>query len=147
MSFFWQIVNSLAQGSLYALIALGYCLVFSVLRFINFAHGDFLMVGAYAGLFFSAYFPISQAGIILTIVASGIICALLGIFLQSVVYKPFMKNTEKNSSNLLVCAIGVSFLLQYGISAICSSRPRGYLANFSGEIINVFGIYTDSGKI
>ncbi len=109
--FLQQIINGLGLGAIYALIALGYTMVYGVLRFINFAHSDVFMVGAFSGYFFSRFFQTeSILGGVLVIVLSMIVCALLGMTIERLAYRPLRKSSKLN---VLITAIGVSLLLEY----------------------------------
>ncbi|MSU04219.1 MAG: branched-chain amino acid ABC transporter permease [Pedosphaera sp.] len=109
--FLQQIINGLGLGAIYALIALGYTMVYGVLRFINFAHSDVFMVGAFSGYFFSRFFQTeSILGGVLVIVLSMIVCALLGMTIERMAYRPLRKSSKLN---VLITAIGVSLLLEY----------------------------------
>src|SRR3954465_288739 len=107
--FLQQLLNGLSLGAIYALIALGYTMVYGVLRFINFAHSDVLMIGAFIGFFAAPYFPKDSmlGGVAIMIVAMAG-CAILGIVIERLAYKRL-----RNSStlNVLITAIGVSLLL------------------------------------
>ena len=98
-----QLINGLRTGSIYALIALGYTMVYGIAKMINFAHGDIIMVGAYSLYVFTALLglPVPVA-IILTI----IVCAVLGITVERIAYKP-LRNAP--SLAVLITAIGVSY--------------------------------------
>lgn len=109
--FLQQIINGLGLGAIYALIALGYTMVYGVLRFINFAHSDVFMVGAFSGYFFSRFFQTeSILGGVLVMVLSMIVCALLGMTIERLAYRPLRKSSKLN---VLITAIGVSLLLEY----------------------------------
>jgi len=124
-----QIVNGLQLGAIYALIALGYTMVYGIVRLINFAHGDFFMVGAYAAFgsffIFNVYLPkgnmLAFVALILAMAASGLIAVLTDHF----AYKPLRYKPKLSS---LVTAIGVSMLLEYTFSAIplIGPSPRGF---------------------
>jgi len=125
--FFQQLVNGISLGSLYALIALGYTLVYGVLRLINFAHGDIFMVGAYLGLLAlgTLHWPLAAT---LALAMCG--AALLGVSIERVVYRPLRQAPRLS---LLIAAIGVSlFLENLGIITV-SADPRGYPEVFSPE--------------
>ncbi len=102
-----QVINGLQLGAVYALIALGYTMVYGILRLINFAHGDIFMLGA-----FFAYFLISRFGtpIYLVFFATMAMCALAGYFMEKIAYKP-LRNAPRIS--LLITAVGVSLFLEY----------------------------------
>ena len=102
-----QIINGLQLGAVYALIALGYTMVYGILRLINFAHGDIFMLGA-----FFAYFLISRFGmpIYLVFFATMAMCALAGYLMEKIAYKPLRKAPK---ISLLITAVGVSLFLEY----------------------------------
>jgi branched-chain amino acid transport system permease protein len=115
-----QIVNGLQVGSIYALIALGYTMVYGIVRLINFAHGDFYMIGAYAsyGAFFlfNAFF-VGKSGILAFVV---LVAAMLGggfvaMLANRLAYKPLRYKPKLSS---LITAIGVSMFLEYFFSAL-----------------------------
>lgn len=113
--FLQQAINGLALGSIYALIALGYTMVYGVLRFINFAHGDVFMLGAFAGYFLS---PVvnkilpaqSYVGGALVLVLSMAVCALIGILIEYLAYRPLRSRPKLT---VLITAIGVSLFIEY----------------------------------
>ncbi|PWU07064.1 MAG: branched-chain amino acid ABC transporter permease [Verrucomicrobia bacterium] len=112
-----QLINGLSLGSIYALIALGYTMVYGVLRFINFAHGDVLMIGAFAGYYLApkmheifgrwGTLPVGVA----VLVAAMAVCALLGVLIEFFAYRPLRKHARLT---VLITSIGVSLLLEYG---------------------------------
>ncbi len=115
-----QVVNGLLLGSIYALIALGYTMVYGVLKLINFAHGEVFMLGAYGALFVSwglGYTPgnsltgSNPVNLLLMLLASMALCAVVGVVIERFAYRP-MRGQARIAS--LITAIGVSMLLQYG---------------------------------
>ena len=113
--FFQQLINGLALGSIYALIALGYTMVYGVLRFINFAHSDVLMLGAFAAYFLAPaaariFGPQSYAGAVAVIALSAAICAAIGILIELLAYRP-LRNRPRLT--VLITAIGVSLFIEY----------------------------------
>lgn len=121
--FIQQIINGLSIGSIYALIALGYTMVYGIIKLINFAHGDILMVGAYVGyLCASAGLPFIPA-----LLVSVAACALLGMLTEKLAYKP-LRNAPRIT--LLITAIGVSFLLEYLMMYIFKADSRSYPTDF-----------------
>ena len=125
-----QLVNGLQLGAIYALIALGYTMVYGVLKLINFAHGEVYMFGAYVSLFLSWMFgfapestakamssPVYLAGMLF---GSMVICGLLGLVIERFAYRP-MRNQSRIAS--LITAIGVSMLLQYGGALFLPNSP------------------------
>ena len=115
---FQQVVNGIQLGAVYALIALGYTMVYGVLRLIDFAHGDVFMLGA-----FVAYFLISKFGlpIYLVFILTMFSCALVGYIIEKVAYKP-LRNAPKIS--LLITAVGVSLFLEYFLSLKALFTPN-----------------------
>lgn len=114
--FLQQLLNGLFLGSIYALIALGYTMVYGVLRFINFAHGDVFMLGAFAGLYLNkwlapalASFPWPVSALVVLLISMAL-CALLGIIIEYLAYRPLRSRPKLN---VLITAIGVSLLLEY----------------------------------
>jgi branched-chain amino acid transport system permease protein len=130
MSFLTTIINGLSIGGMYALVAIGYTMVYGIAKMINFAHGEIIMVGAYI-----AYVVFSMLGmpVYVAVIASILGCAILGVVTEKVAYKPL-----RNSGSLavLITAIGVSYLLQnlflllFGSAAITfpSFLPKGQLS-------------------
>ena len=122
-----QIINGVQIGAVYALIAVGYTMVYGVLRFINFAHGDVYMLGAYFGLFgvttLIAWnmppFVQAGAGILLAIVA----CAIIGVIIERSAYKPVRKSGRMTA---LITAIGVSLLIENAAQAAFGASPRAF---------------------
>lgn len=118
--FLKQVINGVQVGSIYALVALGYTMVYGIVKLLNFAHGDFIMVGAYISLFAmtGAGMPIWLAAII---AVAG--CALLGVLTEKIAYKP-LRNSPKLS--VLITAIAVSLLLENLFLLLFSSSPKPY---------------------
>ncbi|EFU79597.1 branched-chain amino acid ABC transporter permease [Mobiluncus curtisii] len=117
-----QLINGLSLGSIYALIALGYTMVYGIIQLINFAHGDVLMVGAYAGF----------AGMVLlhldpftSLLAAMIICAILGMLIERLAYKPLRHSTR---IAVLITAIGMSLLIEYVTMYFVGAEARAYPA-------------------
>ncbi len=129
-----QLINGLRTGSIYALIALGYTMVYGIAKMINFAHGDIIMVGAYALYVFVVRLnmPVSGA-VLLTIV----ICALLGITIERIAYKPLRKAP---SLAVLITAIGVSFFLQNAALLIFTANPKPFASIVKIEPIKIGNI-------
>jgi branched-chain amino acid transport system permease protein len=115
-----QILNGIALGFIYALIALGYSLVYGIIRLINFAHGDIIMVGAYVALF---SYLILNIGFIPSLLIAMILCSILGITIERVAYRPLR---EAPRIAALITAIGVSFLLQNGFQLFFGPQQRAF---------------------
>ncbi len=101
-----QLINGLHVGSIYALIALGYTMVYGIVKLINFAHGDIIMVGAYTAVIALVTLNVSP---VLALLATILMCVLFGVVIERIAYKP-LRNSPRISS--LITAIGVSMLLQ-----------------------------------
>jgi len=126
--FLQQLINGLSVGAIYALIALGYTMVYGILRFINFAHSDVFMVGAFCGFYCSRLDAgHTFAGGLLVMVIAMLVCALLGILIERLAYRPL-----RGSSNLavLITAIGVSLFLENAGQLIFGANPRPFPALF-----------------
>lgn len=142
--FLQQLVNGISLGSIYALIALGYTMVYGIIKLINFAHGDVLMVGAYAGYFvLSAFLPMGLPwySFVCAILISMGVCALLGICIERFAYKPLRSAPRLNS---LITAIAVSLILQNVMRVLpfVGPNPRQYPCVFTGE--KKFGFFSIS---
>jgi branched-chain amino acid transport system permease protein len=135
--FFQQLINGLALGSILALIALGYTMVYGILRFINFAHGDIFMLGAFAGFYLAPkvamVLPTPSIGSGLAVMGiSMAICAVLGIVIERLAYRPLRRSPKLT---VLITAIGVSLFLEYTGQFIFGAAPKKF-----PEIIPVFPI-------
>ena len=119
-----QLINGLALGAIYALIALGYTMVYGILRFINFAHSDVFMVGAFAGYYLARFVPeASIGGGLLVLVAAMAICALLGVVIEKLAYRPLR---GRSTLTVLITAIGVSLFLQNVGQRIFGANPKSF---------------------
>jgi branched-chain amino acid transport system permease protein len=109
--FVQQLINGLSLGSIYALIALGYTMVYGIVMLINFAHGDILMVGAYTGYFILTRFGVSPPSLAAAFAVSMALCGILGVAIERFAYRPLRNAPRLNS---LITAIAVSLILQNG---------------------------------
>ena len=107
MSFITYLINGISLGSVYAIIALGYTMVYGIAKMLNFAHGDVIMVGGYIIMIMMTSFGVNP---ILSVVIAAALCTLLGITIERVAYKP-LRNAGSPLA-VLITAIGVSYLLQ-----------------------------------
>lgn len=114
--FLQQIINGLSIGSVYALVALGYTMVYGIIKLINFAHGEIFMVGAYSAMIFITMFNLP---LWLAMMLSMLTTAILGMVIEKVAYKPLRKSSRTAA---LITAIGVSFLLQNVMLLIMGAR-------------------------
>ena len=106
MRFLTNFVNGLGLGSVYAIIALGYTMVYGIAKMLNFAHGDVIMVGAYVAFFALTRFIVPLP---LGILAAVVCCTVLGVVIERLAYKPLR---QASSLSVLITAIGVSYFLQ-----------------------------------
>ena len=106
-----QFVNGLTQGSIYALIALGYTMIYGIAKLINFAHGDVLMLGAFAGFFVLAAYGVSAPVLVIAFIVAMLSCAACGVIIEYFCYRPLR---EAPRINVLITAIGVSLFLENG---------------------------------
>lgn len=139
--FLQQLINSLSLGSIYALIALGYTMIYGVLRFVNFAHGDVFMVGSYAGFYVAPYLikgvadadaklpftpPFAQysiMGAIVVLLLAMLVCALLGVITEKIAYRPLRSRPRLT---MLITAIGVSIFLEYFGQFLFGADPQSF---------------------
>ena len=120
------LLNGLSLGSIYALIALGYTMVYGIAKMLNFAHGDVIMVGAYAVI--TSVVQAKMPGV-LGVVVSIAICALLGVTIEFLAYRPLRKAA---SLTVLITAIGVSYLLQNLAQLIYGTEQKAFPKLFDG---------------
>ena len=120
-----QLINGFTLGFIYALIALGYTMVNGIVRLINFAHGDMLMIGAYTGYFILSAFGATPSSMVLALAGSMLVCAVVGVTLERVCYKP-LRNAPR--INILIVAIGASLVIENGgrILPFMGPNPRQY---------------------
>lgn len=118
--FIQQIINGLSLGSIYALVALGYTMVYGIIKLINFAHGEVFMIGAYVGYVAMTIFKLPM---MLAIPLAMVVCAILGVIIEKVAYRPLRKSSR---TAVLITAIGVSFFLQYLVMYIAGPDVRSF---------------------
>lgn len=126
--FVQQLINGLSLGSIYALIALGYTLVYGILRFINFAHGDVFMLGTFFGFYLQKFF-LTTLGVdgvvahVLVCVGSMLLCGLVGVVIERLAYRPLRHHPKLT---MLITAIGVSLFLEYGGQLVFGVNPQPF---------------------
>lgn len=133
MSFLSNLINGISLGSVYAIIALGYTMVYGIAKMLNFAHGDVIMVGAYVVFIFTQTLGLNP---LLSIIVSIVICTLLGITIERVAYKP-LRNAGSPLA-VLITAIGVSYLLQNLALLIFGASPKVFKSVISINPIHLF---------
>ncbi|WEB70952.1 branched-chain amino acid ABC transporter permease [Aerococcus christensenii] len=130
-----QLVNGVALGSIYALMALGYTMVYGIIGLINFAHGDIYMVGAFVGF---SLVTTAGVGVFSALIISMIFTALLGVIIERIAYKPLRGSTRIAA---LITAIGVSMLLQNVMIALKGPEVRAFPADLPALSLN-FGSFS-----
>jgi branched-chain amino acid transport system permease protein len=131
--FLQQLINGISLGSIYALIALGYTMVYGIINLINFAHGEIYMLGAYIGFALTTFL---QFDFLPALILSMVSCAILGILIEKVAYKPIRNSTRIAA---LITAISVSLFLQYGTMYFVKAETRTFpevLSNKSFKLLN-----------
>ena len=137
MSFLTNLINGISLGSVYAIIALGYTMVYGIAKMLNFAHGDVIMIGAYISFCVTRYLGLPAW---VSVLASMLVCTLLGMTIERLAYKPLR---SAPSLAVLITAIGMSYLLQNLALLIWGSNPKnfvsvinfGNLSLFDGQLI------------
>lgn len=145
MDFITQLFNGLQLGSIYALVALGYTMVYGIAKLINFAHGDIIMVGGYTVLL-AIGLAVFQAGLPLwlVIIPTIIVCTLLGVIVERVAYKPLR---DSSRISLLITTIGVSLFLQNLFVKIFTSSARPIPALIPQKSVNFGGVHLSLATI
>ncbi len=132
MQILQYLINGISIGSVYAIIALGYTMVYGIAKMLNFAHGDIIMVGAYVSFCVTNYLGLPA---IVSVLAAMAVCTLLGIVIEGLAYKP-LRGTP--SLAVLITAIGVSYFLQNAAQLIWSSSPKNFTSIISAGSITLF---------
>lgn len=132
MQFISFLVNGISLGSIYAIIALGYTMVYGIARMLNFAHGDIIMIGSYV-----VFIVMSSLGLpsIVAIMVSVLVCTVLGVTIERVAYRPLRLAP---SLAVLITAIGVSYLLQNVALLLWGSSPKSFTSVVKMEPIRLF---------
>jgi branched-chain amino acid transport system permease protein len=148
--FFQQLTNGLAVGSIYALIALGYTMVYGVLKLINFAHGDLFTIGAYLGMTLLASFALHETIgpfiglVVLALMVMGLV-AILGAIVERTAYRPLRESPRLSA---VVSALGASIFLQNAVMLIYGARFQVYPEDLIPETaVDLFGLYVPMVRI
>lgn len=136
MEFILQLINGFQLGSIYALVSLGYTMVYGIAKLINFAHGDIIMVGAYTSLFSVPLMLKAGLPVWVSVFPAIIVCTLLGMLTEKVAYRP-LRNSPRISN--LITAIGVSLLLENLAMKFIGAQSKPFPKIFQGEGIK-FGV-------
>lgn len=139
--FLQQMINGVSLGSIYALIALGYTMVYGIIKLINFAHGDIYMVGAYVGFFATTMLKLSFFPALILAMA---VAAIAGVIIERAAYRP-LRNAPKIA--ILITAIGVSLFLEYAGMLVVSPQPRTFPNVFPSAMYNIGGLVINSQQI
>jgi branched-chain amino acid transport system permease protein len=149
-TFLQNLLNGIAAGSIYALIALGYTMVYGILKLINFAHGDVFMLGSFMG-FYSGNFLAARMGghsspwhAAVGMLFAMIVCGLFGYLNERIAYRP-LRNAPRIAS--LITAIGVSFFLEYGGQFVFGPDPKFFPSLIEKKIINFGGVATTNYQL
>ena len=132
MQILQYLINGISIGAVYAIIALGYTMVYGIAKMLNFAHGDVIMVGAYISFCVTNYLGLPA---IVSIVVAMAVCTVLGIVIEALAYKP-LRGTS--SLAVLITAIGVSYFLQNAAQLIWGSAPKNFSSVVTMEPIKLF---------
>ena len=136
MEYLQQLINGLSLGAIYALIALGYTMVYGVLRFINFAHSDVFMLGAFAGYYLGRPLTGNSIGSgLLVLLGAMAICAVIGMVIEKLAYRPLR---GRSTLTVLITAIGVSLLLQNAGQLIFGANPKSFPKLFPERNITLY---------
>ena len=136
------LINGISIGSVYAIIALGYTMVYGIAKMLNFAHGDVIMVGAYISFCVTNYLGLPA---IVSILAAMFVCMILGIIIEGLAYKPLR---GASSLAVLITAIGVSYFLQNAAQLIWGSAPKNFTSIVTFEPFKLFdGQLTITGEV
>lgn len=142
MEWLQQIINGISLGSIYALIALGYTMVYGIIKLINFAHGDIFMIGAFVG-----FYAITALGLgfFPALLLAMLVCAIFGVLIERIAYKP-LRNATRIAA--LITAIGVSLLIEYTTIFFRGAQPVAYPAQLiPSKKFEVLGVIIDSQSI
>ena len=133
ISFLSHLVSGISLGSVYAIIALGYSMVYGIAKMLNFAHGDVIMVGAYIAFCATQYWGLPP---IVCVLVSVVICTVMGIVIEGLAYKPLRQAT---SLAVLITAIGMSYFLQNMALLIWGANPKSFPTLLNVPSISLFG--------
>jgi len=142
MEWIQQIVNGISLGSIYALIALGYTMVYGIIKLINFAHGDVFMIGSFVGFFAITDWNL---GFFPALLLSMTVCSILGVIIERVAYKRLRNSTRIAA---LITAIGVSLLIEYIVIYFRGAQPEAYPKEIlPSKSFELFGAKIDSQSL
>ena len=142
MEFLSYLINGVSLGSIYAIIALGYTMVYGIAKMLNFAHGDVIMVGAFVSFYTTSFAANSLLGenpsalasagaTLLSVLAAMAVCTVLGVIIEGLAYRPLR---QAGSLAVLITAIGVSYFLQNGAQLLFGANPVNFTPVISGQL-------------
>lgn len=138
--FIQHIINGISLGSIYALIALGYTMVYGIMKMINFAHSDVYMVGAFTAYYVARWMGIENnpglSTLATLLLASMIVCSVLGMTIERLAYRP-LRNAPK--LNILITAIGVSLFLEYSGQVVFGADPKVFPEVMTDSVLGYLG--------
>ena len=120
IQFLQQMINGLSLGSIYALIALGYTMVYGIIKLINFAHGDIYMLGAFTAFYATTFFHLN---FFVALIIAMLLCGVLGVVIERIAYKPLRHATRITA---LITAMGVSYVLEYTMQYFAGSDVKTF---------------------
>lgn len=132
MEFLSYLISGISLGSVYAIIALGYTMVYGIAKMLNFAHGDVIMVGGYISFCAMSYLGVPT---IVAVLLAMVVCTVLGVVIEGLAYRPLR---SAPSLAVLITAIGVSYFLQNAALLMWGANPRSYNSVITGSL-NLFG--------
>ncbi|MFJ7737983.1 branched-chain amino acid ABC transporter permease [Lysinibacillus sp. NPDC097287] len=141
MEWIQQLVNGISLGSIYALIALGYTMVYGIIKLINFAHGDVFMIGSFIGFYAIAKW---ELGFFPALLLAMAICAIFGVLIERIAYKR-LRNATRIAA--LITAIGVSLLIEYTTIFFRGAQPAAFPEVIKNKSFDVFGVQISSTSI
>lgn len=141
MEWIQQLINGISLGSIYALIALGYTMVYGIIKLINFAHGDVFMVGAFIGFYAIAGWGLDFFS---ALILSMAVCAVFGVLIERIAYKR-LRNATRIAA--LITAIGVSLLIEYGVIYLRGPQLESYPNVFANKSFDFFGAQISSQSL
>ena len=142
MEFLSYLINGVSLGSIYAIIALGYTMVYGIAKMLNFAHGDVIMVGAYVSFYTTSFAANSLLGenpsalasagaTLLSVLVAMAVCTVLGVIIEGLAYRPLR---QAGSLTVLITAIGVSYFLQNAAQLLFGANPVNFTPVISGQL-------------
>lgn len=133
VQFFQQMINGLSLGSIYALTALGYTMVYGIIKLINFAHGDVYMLGAFIAFYATTFFHLN---FFVALVLAMVLCGILGVLIEKIAYRPLRHATRISA---LITAMGVSYILEYTTQLFAGSEVKTFPSGLMSETAFTFG--------